>query len=213
MTYLKHLQLCLLFLFFTLASTVSGQDAFWGVRGGANFNKVDGIGISNSMYVGYTGGLFATFIISDRFSFQHELSYSVRGLNGKLANGDPNKVKLAYIDVPWMLNYNFSQALFVQAGVQASVYSFFKAPHNDTIPYNKYNANVFDFSVLLGAGVILDNNMIFGVRINQSLSHTFALNNTGGRILNLQAYMAYAINRNVKHGRKRSFGGGGGGYR
>lgn len=199
------------FLFLLIPSLVYCQNSYWGIRAGATFNKVNGIELKNSMYVGYTGGVFANFYINDRLSFQHELCYAVRGLNGELTNGKSYKVGLSYIDVPWVINYHFGPALFIQTGVQASVYTFLKSPRYDSVPYNKYNANVLDFSILFGAGVILNNNMIVGVRINQSVSKTFNISSAGGNILNMQVYIAYAINRSTSRGLRTSYGGHGNG--
>ncbi|MBC7451444.1 MAG: PorT family protein [Cytophagales bacterium] len=200
------------FLFFlTLSSFLFGQSSYWGIRGGANFSKVGGTDLQTSMYVGYTGGAFANFYINDRLSFQHELSYSVRGLNSKLSNDEEYKVKLSYIDVPWMIQYNFSSALFLQAGAQISIYTYFQSPQDDSIPYNKYTANALDFSFLLGAGVILSNNLILGVRVNQSTSKTFSVSVDGGKMLNMQAYLAYAINRNTNRNLRTNYGGHGSG--
>jgi hypothetical protein len=200
-------------LLLIISSISYGQDSFWGIRAGANFDKVNNTDVSNSMHLGYSGGLFINFVINDRISFQHELCYASRGMTGTIPGGHTINVNLNYIDVPWMINYNISKALFVQGGIQASVYTFFKSPQYDSIPYNKYNASVFDFSFLVGAGVILDNNMIMGVRLNQSLSPTFNISNPGGKVLNLQVYVAYAINRSVKKGHGRRSFGGGSGYR
>lgn len=192
-----------LILFFTSSSGIC-QNAYWGLKGGLNINKVGGIDLDNSMYAGFNLGIFGTFVINDRISFSHEISYSNRGFNSELLNGEAYTFRLKYIDIPWMLNYHFNPAIFAQIGVQPSVYAFFKPAQYDSIPYTKYNANPFDFSGFIGAGVILKNNLIFGARINQSISKTFNISEAGGKQLTMQFYIGYAINRKVR--RRYNFG-------
>ncbi|MFN8416819.1 MAG: outer membrane beta-barrel protein [Cytophagaceae bacterium] len=204
----KNIFFCFLFLFTSLGCFA--QNAYWGVRAGMSFNKVGGIELDNSMYTGFNAGLFGTFMINDRFSFTHELSYAVRGFNGALSDGHNYDFNLKYIDIPWMLNFHINQAVYVQAGVQPSVYAFFKPAQYDTIPYTKYNANAFDFSGFVGASIILKNNLLFGVRLNQSISQTFNISTYGGKQLTMHAFIGYAINRKTR-GKRYNFGSSGGG--
>lgn len=186
------------FILFIASINCFAQNSYWGVKAGMSFNKVGGIDFDNSMYTGFNGGLFATFIINDRFTFTHELSYAIRGFNSQLSDGNNYDFNLKYIDIPWMLNFHVNEAVYVQAGIQPSVYAYFKPAQYDSIPYTKYNANAFDFSGFVGASVILKNNILFGVRLNQSFSKTFNISTYGGKQLTMQAFVGYAINRKVR---------------
>jgi putative flippase GtrA len=196
------------FLFLIAGSSSFAQNSYWGVRAGMSFNKVGGIELDNSMYTGFNGGLFATFIINDRITFTHELSYAFRGFKSTLSDGNNYNFNLKYIDIPWMLNLHVNQAIYIQAGIQPSVYVYFKPAQYDTIPYTKYNANAFDFSGFLGASVILKNNLLFGIRLNQSFSRTFNISTAGGKQLTMHAFVGYAINRKVR--KRYNFGSSGG---
>lgn len=185
------------------ASRSQAQYAFWGFKGGIQANKITGLSFDSKMTTGFNVGIFGNFILSKKFALQHELLYSQRGFGGTTKDSIEVKGNLPYIELPWCLYYNVNSAFHLQFGIQPGIYMFFKQPERDTTRFSKYNVNPIDFSGILGAGVILDNNLLFGVRLTVSTGQTFNTTEFGGRNVSLQAYMGYAVNRKVKKKKKK----------
>jgi hypothetical protein len=178
-------------------------EGYWGLKAGPNFNKISNIEIANSMKGGFHAGLFANFQISDKFSFQHELLYSMKGVSLELPNGDTYIKSFSFIDIPWMLNYHLTPNFYISGGVQPSIYAYFKQPKADTIVYNKDNVNTIDFGYLVNATFLSTNNFGFGVRFTGSVFPTFDLNNFDGKNYVLQAYIMYAVNKRQGRTKRR----------
>jgi hypothetical protein len=99
-----------------------------------------------------------------------------------------------------MLNYNFTEAFYVSAGGQLSLYAHFKKPKYDPVAYNKDNINTIDLTWLIGAGFLLENNMGFGVRFTGGLIPAFETGNKGKNYI-MQAFLNYAVNKNKRRRR------------
>jgi hypothetical protein len=152
--------------------------------------------------------VYGTFhTVMDKLTFTHELLFSTRGVSLSLPdslkalnsnNGSYSK-SFNYIDMPWMLNYHFTDAFYVSAGGQLSVYAHFKKPKYEPVVYNKGNVNTIDIGMLLGAGFLLANNLGFGVRFTGSLVPAFNTGDTGKSYV-MQVFLNYAVNK--KKGRR-----------
>jgi hypothetical protein len=199
----------LLLTFLPICDAFSQGD-YWGLKAGLNVVKVSKVDITNSIRPGFHFGFFANFRVSDRFSSQHEVLFSTKGVSLSLpdslkpSNNNQGKYSRSfnYIDIPWILNYHYSDAFYISAGVQPSIYAHFKHPKFDPVEYNKDNVNTIDVSAILGAGFIFKNNWGFGARFNMGLVHTFDTGNKGKNYL-MQIYASYAVNRNSRRGFKR----------
>jgi hypothetical protein len=139
--------------------------------------------------------------LNEKFSISHEVLVSVRGVSLQLPDNSKYSKNFAFLDLPWMLNFHLSPNFYVTAGVQPSVYAYFKSPKVDTILYNKDNVNTLEFSYLAGAAMMLDNNFGFGIRFNGGLVPLFDLENGDNKNYSLQVFLSYAVNK--KRGRKR----------
>ncbi len=194
----------LLFLFFCFNSSVSfAQYAYWGFKGGIQATKLSGVSFESKMSPGFSLGLFGNFILSDKVALQHEILYSHRGFSGTTTDSIAISGNLPYIDLPWLLHYNVNKVFHIQAGVQPSLYLFYKKSEPTSSEYSKYNVNPIDFSGLLGVGAILRNNVLFGIRLNVSFGQTFNTTAFGGRNVSLQAYLGYSVNRKIKKKKKK----------
>lgn len=184
-------------------SKTQAQYAFWGFKAGVQANKITGLSFDSKMTPGFNIGIFGNFILSKEFALQHELLYTQRGFGGTTTDSIDVKGNLPYIELPWCLYYNVNKAFHLQFGLQPGIYVFFKQPQRDSSEFSKYNVNPIDLAGILGAGVILDNNLLFGVRLTVSTGQTFNTTEFGGRNVTLQAYMGYAVNRKVKKKKKK----------
>jgi len=182
---------------------VHAQYAYWGFKGGIQANKITGLSFDSKMIPGFNVGIFGNFILSKKFALQHELLYTQRGFGGTTKDSVDVKGNLPYIELPWCLYYNINRAFHLQFGVQPGIYMFFKQPQRDSSEFSKYNVNPIDFAGILGAGFIMDNNLLFGIRLTVSSGQTFNTTEFGGRNVTLQAYMGYAVNRKVKKKKKK----------
>ncbi len=186
------------FILLLFPKSTSAQYAYWGFKAGFQANKITGLSFDSKMTPGFNVGIFGNFILSKKFALQHELLYTQRGFGGTTKDSIDVKGNLPYIELPWCLYYNVNKAFHLQLGVQPGIYMYFKQPQRDSSEFSKYNVNPIDFSGILGAGFIMDNNLLFGVRLTVSTGQTFNTTEFGGRNVTLQAYMGYAVNRKVK---------------
>jgi hypothetical protein len=193
---------CALFITFHVSSQ-NISEGYWGIKAGPNFNKISNIDLNTSMKAGFHAGLFANFQISDKFSFQHELLYAMKGVSLELSNGEPYTKSFSFLDIPWMLNYHLSPNFYISGGVQPSVYMYFKQPMSDSIVYNKDNVNTIDFGYLVNATFLSSNNFGVGIRFTGSVFPTFDLNNFEGKNYVLQAYIMYAVNKRQGKAKRR----------
>jgi hypothetical protein len=203
---MRYLYIFILLFCFTYASKAQGD--YWGLKAGLNITKYSKVDISNGLKPGFHFGAYGTFHTAmDKLTFSHELLFSTRGVSLalpdslKVLNNNTGKYSRSfnYIDLPWMLNYNFTKAFFVSAGGQLSIYAHFKRPKYDPVSYNKDNINTIDMSWLLGAGFLLENNFGFGVRFTGGVIPAFETGNKGKNYI-MQVYLNYAVNK--KAGKK-----------
>ena len=112
-------------------SSVSMAQFHIGIKGGANFTKVDGQSFKDQFRYGYHLGGFAEIGLGNKFSLQPEVlfnQYSTRldsnynHVYEDVFNSDQSKVKLNYLSVPILLNYRLiGNFLTLQAGPQFSI--------------------------------------------------------------------------------------------
>jgi outer membrane immunogenic protein len=190
-------------LFFCSAYASKAQGDYWGLKAGLNITKYSKVDISNEFKPGFHFGAYGTFHTAmDKLTFSHELLFSTRGVSLALPdslkalnnNSEKYSRSFNYIDLPWMLNYNFTNAFYVSAGGQMSIYAHFKKPKYDPVAYNKDNINTIDLSWLVGAGFLFENNFGFGVRFTGGLIPAFETGNKGKNYI-MQVFLNYAMNK------------------
>jgi hypothetical protein len=198
---MRHLYIFI--MSFCISFTSKAQGDYWGFKAGINVAKISKLEISNTLKPGLHFGLYGTFhTVMDKLTFTHELLFSTRGVALSLPdslktlnnnNGSYSR-SFNYIDLPWMLNYHFTDAFYISAGGQLSIYAHFKKPKYDPVIYNKDNVNTIDGSMLLGAGFLLENNLGFGIRFTGSLTPTFDTGDKGKNYI-MQVFLNYAMNK------------------
>jgi len=188
----KKSMLIAIFAAFTM--TTQSQDISFGLKVGSNFSTITG----NDNYdydttTGLHGGLVAQVKLSDKFSVQPEVIYSLQG--GK--NGyDPfydvdfetknTSLKLGYINVPVLAEYFITSGLSAQLGPQIGflVNNKFEVEYNyqgeDRKMDNSLNnsTNDLDFALAGGLEYQLSIGIFFDARYNLGLSN-ISENNRG----------------------------------
>ena len=113
-------------LFCTTKFTIA-QSFHFGLKAGANLQKIDGIPFKDKFTFGYQAGAFAAVGITSKIGIQPEVLFS--SVNADTASQfstvygfkQVDKVKLNYLDIPILLNIKAAPFLTIQAGPQFSV--------------------------------------------------------------------------------------------
>jgi outer membrane immunogenic protein len=183
---------CQLF-FLTLGVTVFGQDKnlskrfSYGIKAGGNYSTIK---IKNgNVYairvnetggrLAYNAGAYLTFNINKNFSLVSELYYSVQGGDASRAIGPyPStnyKHRITYARLPVLARYNFIPKAFVEVGPEIALLLSAKYLNSED-NYDTYfssSAKPFfhekDFSVLLGAGFIINPKLTINLRYDYGL--------------------------------------------
>jgi hypothetical protein len=114
----------------SMVQTVTAQEVKWGVKGGFNMSTLKAGYPSEKYSPGFHIGGIADFKISDKFSIQPELFYSLEGgkLNfafvmdfeemGSMTMKINEDIKLGYLQLPVMMKYMVADKLSVEFGPQ-----------------------------------------------------------------------------------------------
>ena len=159
----------------------------FGVKAGLNLSSATVKNTLNSEINTLTAvhfGAFATIPLANKFAFQPELLYSMQGFKEYLNDNGliyDAKLKLNYISVPLVFQYQFVDKFYAEAGPQFDVLMSAKASQvytntfsNTTITQNNvdvkkvYNGLVMGFNV--GAGYHITNNLSANVRYHFGIS-------------------------------------------
>ena len=190
--------LCLFsFLSTFLAYSQNTLDAHWGVKGGLNLNKTSQVEYINNYKPGFHFGLFANFQMKEKISIQHEVLYSMKGISIDLSSGNGMKYSksFSFLELPLLVNYHLSPTFMITAGLQPSIYTYFKNPKPDPVVYNKDNVSIIDFGYVIGASFLFSNNLGFGIRFNGGLVPAFDYGGFHGRNYVVQTFLTYAVNK------------------
>lgn len=165
----------------------------FGAKGGAQFTTISGDEEDVSARIGAHVGVFAEYMINDRFSIQPEVQFSMQGCDSDVEEDvfgehyEGEWVKLNYLNVPVMVNYHFAKVkgLSVAAGPQVGFllsakqkYSIevegVKTDYEDDV---KDNLKSIDFGLAAGAEYELPSHIFFGIRAYQGVLN---INDMGG---------------------------------
>ena len=166
-----------LLLSFLLLGTVAVQaqnESGFGVRGGANFFTWGGSDVSSNDYnnrVGFHAGFYGNGFISDRFSIEPGLYYSVKGTQtDDMVN---SRAVLDYVDLPVLFRIYATDGVNLFFGPQASVLvgsSFEADALGNTYGWDTDNISDFDAAVVVGVGYNLPKGL------NLQASYDFGIN-------------------------------------
>ncbi|WP_161599598.1 porin family protein [Hymenobacter nivis] len=166
------------------AAAAQAQSPSFGIKAGASLTNVVGSeapAFDFKNKVGFHGGFVANLPLSDGFSIQPELLYSMKGY--KVSGIDPfsgnpvnSRATLHYIDVPVLARIN-AGGLFFEAGPQFGylVAAKFERDGNATTPSNsrsnRKDYKTVDFGYAAGLGYQLPAGPGIGLRYNGSFKN------------------------------------------
>lgn len=152
-------------LVFGMVQTSNAQGFALGVKGGANFGKIDGQSFKNQFKTGYQVGGFATIPLGPTFGIQPEVLFNQT--NTKISDNpgsvisfdNMQNVQLKELLIPILLNINVVKILSLQVGPQFGVVM---DQDKNMIENGKDAFKSGNFSVAAGAQLNLSNFRIFG---------------------------------------------------
>lgn len=186
------------------ASVAHAQAPSFGLKAGASLTNVtgDGVGSGAKNLFGFHGGLVANFAVSDAFSIQPEVLYSMKGTkNEDTTLGYSTKItsRLHYIDVPVLARVN-AGGLFFELGPQVGflVAAKQKQELSGGTAAGTYNQDIkdrvrtVDFGYAAGLGYQLSNGPGIGLRYNGGFIDTKNPSNSSSvRNSAFQLYVSY----------------------
>jgi opacity protein-like surface antigen len=163
------------------------QDVKFGAKAGLNISSISGESDSKSK-AGLALGVFAEIKVSDKFSVQPEVLYSVLGAK---SNGSSDKVNLAYINIPVMAKYYVADKFSLEAGPQIGFLTSAKYVQGSNSINLKEGYKSTDFGLNFGAGYDVTKNIGVGVRYTAGLSN-IVKDNGGDKVRNNNFAIALA---------------------
>ncbi len=121
----RFVSLASFLLIFSFSSFSQGVN--FGIKGGASINKITGKSFKEEFTYGYHIGGYVTIKLSDKLGLQPEVL--LNQINTDTSStfssiyqfNKINNIKLKYLSIPLLLNYNVSNLLALQAGPQFGV--------------------------------------------------------------------------------------------
>jgi len=112
-----------------LAAISYAQDITYGAKAGVNISNFSGNDIEDTKPVfGALFGGFAEISISDKFSIQPELLFSMQGARSEYSESEPgysfseeNRTKLNYLNIPVLAKYFINEKIALLAGPQVGI--------------------------------------------------------------------------------------------
>ena len=159
-------KILVLSLFLISFSAISYAQKFqFGIKGGVDMHKIDGRSFNEQFAYGYQAGVFVAIPLSERFGIQPEVIFSqvnidtANDLSSPYDFNNLDKVKLKYIKIPLLLNYNANKFVTLQAGPQFGILM----DDNSTLLENGKSAfNKGDFSMVAGLQLNISSIKIYG---------------------------------------------------
>lgn len=155
----------ILALFFFSFSNAQGFGV--GVKVGTNINKMQGQSFKDQFTYGYSAGVYADIKLSNKWSIQPEVLFNQvsADTSDKFSdlydiNADKvSKIKLKYLSIPLLLNYNISKGISLQAGPQ---YGILMDQSKNLLQNGQEAFKKGDFSLLGGLQIKLSSIRIYG---------------------------------------------------
>ena len=189
--------------------TANAQDMSFGAKAGLNVSNLTGDIEDTKSLIGAHVGVFAEFKITDKFSFQPELLYSMQGAKTEFTEveGDSysykeeSKIKLSYINIPLMAKFYVSEKFSLEAGPQVGFlmsakndFEISETIDGDTDSFSseediKDSLKGIDFGLNLGLSYDFTENLFAGARYNLGLTdlndtdaENFEIKNSGFQV-------------------------------
>ncbi len=153
---------------------VNAQSIGFGIKAGANLNKISGQEFKQGYELGYHAGLFGEIGLGKKFGLQPELLWNqvntkkAAGTNSALTGWQDNttSIKLQYLTVPLLLRYNLTNSVAINLGPQ---YGILINQNNSTFGNAKEAVKSGDFQLVGGVTINFSSLRIYG-RYNIGLS-------------------------------------------
>jgi len=104
-----------------VSSAATAQVFTFGIKAGANINKLTGEAFSDQFSFGYHAGVFGTIGMGKHWAVQPEVLFSQVNIDtasntNALYNFDPNKlsqIQMSYLSIPVLLEYKLSKSIAI----------------------------------------------------------------------------------------------------
>jgi hypothetical protein len=194
-------------LFITIAalaltiSAATAQGLSGGLRVGLNLSNVDFSGggetLETDSKAGLLGGVFVTFMATEKIGLQAEAQYSIQGFKTTDPDVGDLKMDFSFINVPILFRYNATSFLNIQAGAQIGILAKADASIDDVSVDVKDSFKSSDFTGVLGIGLDLPMGLDAGLRYNLGLSDNVNSDGdfSGAELKNrsFQVYVGYKL--------------------
>lgn len=176
-----------------------GQGLSGGIKAGMNLSNQkfsgSGIQLDTKAKAGIHVGGFLVYMFNENMGVQPEILYSMQGSNWD-DDGDDNKIKFNYIQIPVLFRYNIIDMVSVHGGPQIGMLTSADIEYEDGDEEDiKDDFKGTDFSAAFGAEVDLPIGLGFGLRYVLGLTNVseddFAIEETKNR--NIQIYAKYTL--------------------
>jgi hypothetical protein len=153
--------------FFACISFASAQSIHAGLKVGSNINKISGQSFKDEFTYGYHAGAFLQIGLGSKWSIQPEVLYNQVNTDTsnrfselyKLSVNKISNIKLSYLSIPVLLNYNLGSNFALQAGPQFGVLI---DQSRNLLENGKDAFSKGDFSMLAGVQIKLSSLRIYG---------------------------------------------------
>ncbi|WP_299683695.1 porin family protein [uncultured Dokdonia sp.] len=161
----------LAFLAFMITYNIKAQDISFGAKAGANFASISGdLTEDIDGRTSFNAGVVANIGISEKFSIQPELVYSAQGGTANI-EGEDFTIKLDYINVPVLADFNIVKGLSIQAGPQIG-FNITSEVDADGGESSEIESENIEFSLAAGAQYKLDQGLFFQARYGLGITDT-----------------------------------------
>lgn len=148
------------------------QEIKFGAKAGLNIANLGGDAETDGSRTGFHIGAVAEFKLTETFSIQPELVYSMQGAKTKFGIEELGMVveedlKLDYINIPIMAKYYVMEGLSLEAGPQIGFLMSAKFGSEDV----KDGYKSIDFGLAAGVGYELPMGVFFQARYNAGLAN------------------------------------------
>lgn len=138
-----------------------------GVKVGTNINKIQGQSFKDEFTYGYSAGAYADIKLGSKWSIQPEVLFNQVSADTSdkfsdlvdLNSGKVSKIKLNYLSIPLLLNYNISKGISLQAGPQ---YGILMSQDRNLLEDGKEAFKKGDFSLLGGLQIKFSSIRLYG---------------------------------------------------
>lgn len=110
-----------------LSISLNAQGLQFGIKAGANITKIKGASFNDEFNFGYHAGVFGIINFTQKWGIQPEILFNQYG--AQIANkpsdvynpSNLKNIKLNYLSIPVLINYNVVKPLTLQTGLQGGI--------------------------------------------------------------------------------------------